>query len=256
MRNRGEDMPIKSLIAAFAMYSRVPMPKVELNEDDMRYIFCFFPFIGVVIAAAVYFLDKVLKIIGVGNVLYGAVMTLIPVIVTGGIHCDGLLDTFDALGSYGDKEKRLEIMKDPNCGAFAVMGGIGYFALSMGLWCEGMGNNIFLVCMGYFISRSLSGLSVLSFPLAKDTGLAATFRKGASRKISVTVCIIGIIAEFGLMMYFDMAGGMAVMIVSLICFAVHYVNCMKNFGGISGDLSGAFLQVCELAVLMAAEFVK
>ena len=203
-----------------------------------------------------YFSDKLLKTVGAGNVMYGVFMTLIPVIITGGIHFDGLLDTFDALGSYGDKEKRLEIMKDPNCGAFAVMGGIGYFALSTGLWCEGIGDNIFTVCMGYFISRSLSGAAVLTFPLAKNTGLAAAFRKGASQKLSVTVCIIGFILECAVMICVDMTGGIVTAAVSLICFAGHYINCVKNFGGISGDLSGAFLQVCELAILAAAVFLR
>ncbi|MBR1444629.1 MAG: adenosylcobinamide-GDP ribazoletransferase [Firmicutes bacterium] len=81
-------MPIKSLVAAFAMYSRVPMPKVELSEDDMKYIFCFFPLIGTVLAAVMYFSDKLLKTVGAGNVMYGVFMTLIPVIITGGIHFD------------------------------------------------------------------------------------------------------------------------------------------------------------------------
>ena len=38
---------------------------------------------------------------------------LIPVWVTGGIHLDGYADTCDALSSYGDREKKLEILKDP-----------------------------------------------------------------------------------------------------------------------------------------------
>ncbi len=52
---------------------------------------------------------------------------LIPVWITGGIHLDGYADTCDALSSYGDREKKLEILKDPHCGAFAVIRLCSYF---------------------------------------------------------------------------------------------------------------------------------
>lgn len=53
---------------------------------------------------------------------------LVPVWVTGGIHLDGYADTCDALSSYGDTAKKLEILKDPHCGAFAVIRLCSYFA--------------------------------------------------------------------------------------------------------------------------------
>ena len=45
---------IKSFIIAFSMYSKLPMPHTEWNEEDMRYVMCFFPWIGIVIGAVVY----------------------------------------------------------------------------------------------------------------------------------------------------------------------------------------------------------
>ncbi len=63
-------------------------------------------------------------------------MTLIPVFVSGGIHLDGFMDTMDALGSWGDKEKKLEILKDSHNGAFAVIGICCYFTVSLGVWSE------------------------------------------------------------------------------------------------------------------------
>ena len=53
---------------------------------------------------------------------------LVPVWVTGGIHLDGYADTCDALASYGDTAKKLAILKDPHCGAFAVIRLCSYFA--------------------------------------------------------------------------------------------------------------------------------
>ena len=61
------------------------------------------------------------------DMLKAAGFCLIPVAATGGIHLDGFADTSDALSSYGDREKKLAILKDPHCGAFAVIRLCGYF---------------------------------------------------------------------------------------------------------------------------------
>ena len=73
-----------------------------------------------------------LKYTSCGNLFFAIAMALIPVIVSGGIHLDGFADTVDALSSYGDREKKLEILKDPNTGAFAVIGLCVYFLADNG----------------------------------------------------------------------------------------------------------------------------
>ena len=107
-----------SLAVALSMYSKLPVPTVDWNEKNMKYAMCFFPGGGVVTGAfeyaAVYVL---LRYTDCGSLFFAAVMTLIPVLVTGGIHMDGFADTMDALSSYGDREKKLAILKDPHTGA-------------------------------------------------------------------------------------------------------------------------------------------
>ena len=66
-------------------------------------------------------------------------MTALPVLVSGGIHTDGFIDTVDALSSYGDKEKKLEILKDPHTGAFAIIGAIMYYLLFFWIYDGDMG---------------------------------------------------------------------------------------------------------------------
>lgn len=57
-------------------------------------------------------------------------------LVTGGIHLDGFLDTQDAMSSYQERERRLEILKDPRAGAFAIISGIVYFLIYLGINSE------------------------------------------------------------------------------------------------------------------------
>ena len=67
--------------------------------------------------------------------LQAAVAVLIPVLVTGGIHLDGFLDTSDAL-SWQVTERRFEILKDPHTGAFVIIACCSYFLAAFGIWTE------------------------------------------------------------------------------------------------------------------------
>ena len=86
---------LKSLIIALAMYSKLPVPNIDWDEKNMRYAMCFFP---VVFGAG----QLILRYTECGKLFFAAVMTMIPVAVTGGIHLDGFADTIDAVSSYKD----------------------------------------------------------------------------------------------------------------------------------------------------------
>ena len=92
------------------MFSALPMPQFDWNEKNMRYALCAFPLVGVVCGA----LWCVCGVLPLPAVARAAGFCLVPVWVTGGIHLDGYADTCDALSSYGDTAKKLEILKDPD----------------------------------------------------------------------------------------------------------------------------------------------
>ena len=127
---------LDSLLMAFSLYSKIPVPQRQWNDKSMKYCICFLPLVGAVIGVLQYFAFILLQRLSLGAVFRGAVLSALPILVTGGIHMDGYLDTCDAIHSYGSREKKLEILKDPHVGAFAVMGGIVYFVLSLGVWSE------------------------------------------------------------------------------------------------------------------------
>ena len=246
---------IKSMLIAFSMYSKIPVPKTEWDEKSMRYTMCFFPLVGIVIGAVMYAAGAFMLKMDIGPLLKAAVMTVIPVAVTGGIHLDGFLDTMDAIGSWAPKEKRLEILKDSNSGAFAVIGGCVYFALSMGIWSEMRADMLKAAAPVFVLSRSLSGLSVVSFPMAKNTGLAAMFSNAAHKRRVRTVMLIWILLTSAVMLITDLFAGVAAILCASAVFAYYYFMSKKNFGGITGDLAGYFLQVCEIACAAACMIV-
>ena len=166
---------MRAAIIAFSMYSRIPMPMFEWKEEDMKYAMCFFPVIGVVIGAVFYGMFLLLSWLLPGSFLSAGILLAVPIFITGGIHMDGFMDTCDARASYGDREKKLAILKDTHTGAFAVIFGALYLILYAAACMELDRETAMLVSIGFVISRSLSGLSTVTFPEARKHGMLADF---------------------------------------------------------------------------------
>lgn len=239
-------------VIAFSMYSRLPMPRIEWTKERMRYMLCFFPLVGAAIGVCMLLWMRFGTIlVGEGN-FFRAVLVMIPVFVTGGIHLDGFLDTADALSSYKSTEEKLEILKDSHSGAFAIIFGAGYFLLMFGVYSEVTAEQMALLAVGFVLSRALSGLSVVLFKKAKNSGLAASFSDMAQQKCVGTVMIFVILlCSAALLMMNPVLGG-AVLLAAAAVFGYYRWMSYRKFGGITGDLAGFFLQVCEL---MMAFFV-
>lgn len=245
---------LKSCIIALSMYSKIPMPHVEWSKKNMKYAMCFFPVVGAVIGGLVFVLGRLLINYGFGKFLFAAAMTLLPIFVTGGIHMDGFMDTLDALSSYGDREKKLEIMKDSHAGAFAVLGLCCYLLWNAALWSEVTVKMLPVIGCGYVFSRALSGFSVMAFPAAKEKGLARTFQEGAQRKIVGLIMVLYMAASAFVMLRLDQLTGAAALMCGGMIFLYYCHMCKSQFGGITGDLAGYFLQLCELAMLTGIVF--
>lgn len=239
---------IYNLIIAFAMYSKIPMPHIDWTKERMRYVFCFFPVIGAVIGAAMMlWMHFGMKITGNAD-FFTAVLILIPVVITGGIHFDGFLDTCDALSSYKTMEEKLEILKDSHAGAFAILMGCCYFVLDYGVFHAVDMRAIRLLAIGYVLSRAFSGLAIVVFKKARKSGLAATFSDSAQRKTVAVTMIIYIIVCAVLMVMTEPVIGSICFLTALLVFGWYRYMSYQKFGGITGDLAGFFLQVCELAM--------
>ena len=244
---------LRSLAIAISMYSKIPVPTVDWNEKNMKYAMCFFPVVGAAAGGLQLLIGYLLlKYTSCGNLFFAIAMALIPVIVSGGIHLDGFADTVDALSSYGDREKKLEILKDPNTGAFAVIGLCVYFLADTALWSEVTVELLPVIACTYMFSRSLSGISVVSFRAAKNSGLLRTFQDGAQKKRVRVVLIVWACVCGGIMLYLSWKTAVLVILAALFVFLYYYRMSRKQFGGITGDLAGYFLQVCELAMLAGA----
>jgi adenosylcobinamide-GDP ribazoletransferase len=206
--------------------------------------------VGAVIGGAIYLWSGIASNLSVSHVFYTAVIVLLPIILTGGIHMDGFMDTTDALCSYQEREKKLEILKDPNSGAFAVIGCVGYYLLTYAVWYDVTRSELSVLAIGFILSRALSGLAVVTFPLAKNSGLAATFSNEAKKRLTrVVMIVILVLCTVGMLLLNRMLGAIG-LIAALLSFIYYYRVSVKEFGGITGDLAGYFLQLCELVMAL------
>ena len=247
---------LKSLLSAFAMYSRIPVPRVEWREENRRYALCFFPVIGAVIGGLLFGWSALCERFGLGGTLFAAVACVIPIAVSGGIHLDGFCDVIDAQNSHAERSRKLEIMSDPHIGSFAAIGLGIYFLIQLGLFSQlytqvSAAEAAAVVGLGYVLSRALSGLAAVTFKSAKSDGALQSFAKPAHKRVTVIVLSVIIAATCAGMALIDLIYGAAAILAAGGAFLFYRIFAYKEFDGITGDLAGFFLQICELAILAA-----
>ena len=174
---------LRSAAMAFLMFSVIPMPRVEWKKENMRYMLCCLPLVGAVIAGALYVWMLLSRELGFGRGLYAAGMTLLPVLLSGGIHLDGFCDTADALSSHAAPERKREILKDSHTGAFAILYAAGWFTAYFALCTEIelCGRAALFLGVLQVFSRALGALASVVLPGSGQTGLLAAFRDEISQ---------------------------------------------------------------------------
>ena len=239
---------IRSLLIAFSTYSRIPVPQVEWNEENRRYSMCFFPLVGLVTGLLVWGWLALCAGLKMGPFLQGAVAALLPLLITGGIHMDGYMDTTDALASWQSQEKRLEILKDSHTGAFAVMGCAGYLLLSAALYSEADPAAGLRLAGVFVLSRALSAFALVRMRNARNRGMLDDISRVAEKRL-VTLSS-GVYALLCLVLWLATGVRTALLCVlaAVLCYLYYQHMSYKQFGGVTGDLAGWFLQVTELVL--------
>lgn len=240
---------LRSIVMAFSLFSRIPMPQVDWSEHNRRFMMAAFPAVGALIGACLWGWWQLSSLLGFGAILRAAGLTLIPLGITGGMHLDGLADVVDARSSYAEPAKRREILKDPHVGAFAVMGVCGYLITYLSLASEV--NPRFLVSLicAPILSRCLSGYATITFKKASTDGMLAA-EGSTSAAAAVRLVLLGV---FGLtaciMVIRDGFVGAGAALAAVVELAWVKRTATREFGGMGGDLAGYYLQMAELLML-------
>ena len=241
---------LRSLGIAMSAYSVIPVPHFDWSEENMRFSLCFLPVVGVIEGLLLLFWGLFCGRMDTGNVLFASGATIIPLLLTGGIHMDGYCDCVDALSSRRDREKMLEILKDPHAGAFAVIFCAAYLLAVFGLFSEiGYAPLLTVVCCGFVLSRALAALSAVCMPSAGTAGFLVSFTKTAHKKSVVISMGATALLSSAAMIVLNPPAGAAGVVFAAVSFFLYRNMAVGKFGGVTGDTTGYFIQVCELAIL-------
>ena len=250
---------LNALAIAISMYSKIPAPTVDWNDKNMKICDVLFPVVGVVTGLLQFGAGYVLlTYTSCGKLLFAAVMTLIPVLVTGGIHLDGYADTIDALSSWGDREKKLEILKDPPYRGVCrdrtvrvLYGGAG--PVERGGCCLASSGGVYVPAVPgaqrHFRRLFSNGEEQRAF---EDFSRRRPPPAGPDRADPLGLHGCGPdVRPWPRQGGAGVAAAGLMIAAALLAFLYYYRMSRKRFGGTTGDLAGYFLQVCELAMLAA-----
>ena len=245
---------LRAVGMAFALYSRIPVPPLDWESGARRYTLYAFPLVGLAVGGGLLLWTWLAGALGLGQLLWAAGMTAIPLLITGGIHLDGFCDVCDALASHQSRERKLEILKDSHTGAFAIICCGLYLLVFFAAWCEAApaGRAALALALGPAFSRSLSGLFAVTLPNARGTGLLATFTGPMDAVKARGVLAAWAVLTGGAMVAADVRTGLAALAGAGLACVYYVVTARRQFGGVTGDLAGFFLQLCELGMVLCA----
>jgi adenosylcobinamide-GDP ribazoletransferase len=165
---------------------------------------------------------------------------LVWIIITGGLHLDGFADACDGLLATTSAERRLDIMKDPRTGSWAV---IGLIVLLLGKWLLLREvDTPALLLFPPVIGRWSMILAVSGFPYARREGIGAYFREGLGRaQVMIATLTCAFIALL-LVIFVDSRSVYLYLAVPLGLLLAQWAT-RRLGGGLTGDVYGA---VCEL----------
>ena len=184
--------------------------------------------------------------------LTAAFLVAVMVIVTRGLHLDGLMDVFDGVFGGFTPERRLEIMRDPRVGAFGVVGGVTVLLLKYGalvslLTLPAPGKEWALLLFPT-LSRWTMVVLLGAFPYVRTQGLGSPFHS-TGIKIATTVAGISAFAASILLGGFS---GLGLFLGATIMAWLMGWAIAKSLGGLTGDTYGATNEITETTVIIAA----
>jgi adenosylcobinamide-GDP ribazoletransferase len=243
---------LQELVAAIRFLSILPIPggprffETEDEDADMIIGAAYFPFVGLLIALVLLALLFVTSPFFPPLVL-AAFLVVAQVVLTGGLHMDGLMDSSDGLFGGSSPERRLEIMRDSRVGSFGVLAGgcvlLLKFAVFATLRVHLLGQALLMVLP---TARWAMLMTVSLFPSARATGLGAAFRQTLSMPRLVAA---GITALLVVLVVGHLAGLLILLVGSLAAVAVG-AWATRRLGGLTGDSYGAIAEIAEVVMLL------
>ena len=242
-----------SMIVATALLSRFPVGRLGKNAFDQNiekgFVPIFFPLVGLLIGGVLYLAASIVQsyLPSLPFIFQASLLVLMWVWMTGGLHLDGVADFSDAMSSgVVERNKLLEIMKDPRCGAFGVVSVLGVLILKLVSLSWILQHSLFWALIIPVIARGATLLwPIFSRPMSH--GMAAHYFSD----IKPSIYVISYTVLLGGICLFDWKAGLLGLIVSLVVFTYLFLKVESRLGGFNGDVLGASIEWTEVFILLS-----
>jgi adenosylcobinamide-GDP ribazoletransferase len=242
----------KEIIVAFQFLTRIPVPAITYEADSLSRAIKFFPLVGVVVGSGAALLQKLL-LPHLGRSFIALLVLAYLVLITGGLHEDGLADTVDGFGGGWNKDQILLILKDSRIGSY------GTTALILSL----LARYLLLVSLpldhfaAYLISAHVVSrwsslpLSYALSPARERGGQGARIAK----LISLPSLLFGTVFSLAVAIYALRWSAVGPLLAASLAIALSGWFYFRKLGGVTGDCFGATNQITEIAVYFCGVWV-
>jgi adenosylcobinamide-GDP ribazoletransferase len=229
------------LICAISFLTRVPVGSSRARDPAIAASILWFPVVGAAIGVVVGATYAAVRALEAPETVAATLAVVVGIVLTGGLHEDGLADTADAIGARGP-EHAFTIMSDPTHGTYAVLSLIASLSLRVtALSAVPPAAGWLIAVSANTVGRGAAvGLMALSRS-ARQTGLGAAYITRTPRAAGIACTTPAMALLIGLSGW----GGLVSVLIAVAIVLVVRVVAYRRYGGVTGDVLGAAEQLTE-----------
>jgi len=236
---------IDDLLVAIQFLTRLPVPRVRFDPDSLSRAAKFSPVVGLMVGLGASVLQRIAAP-HLSRPLVALLVLTFLVLISSGLHEDGLADTADGFGGGWNREQVLTILRDSRIGSFGalalVLSVLARFLLLSNLPVNRF--TAFIVSAHVLCRWTTLPLSYFLAPARESDGQGARI----AQKLSPASLLIGTLSSFATVFYFMRTEFWIPVLVALVITVLSGLYYSRRIGGVTGDCFGATNQLTEIAV--------
>jgi adenosylcobinamide-GDP ribazoletransferase len=243
---------MNDFLSALGLLTIFPVRRPTNSTAAPGRAMAFYPLVGALVGAALGALAWLLRLTGLAEaapLLPAALVVAAWAGLTGALHLDGWADCCDALFVPVSRERRLEIMKDPRLGGFGVTGLILLLLVKLAALHGIAGESAAIPALIAIpaLARWAAVIAARAYPSARPGGMGDFFRNGLGLREMIAASAFAALAAAPLLWR-----GLLLWAVAGLTLLASARLARARLGGLTGDVYGAIIELCETAGLVAA----
>lgn len=240
---------LKRFARAVSAVTIIPLAPLQAHEDETEVLSGlskYLPAVGLLIGGILWGLAYLLSLIHANGLISAAILTVAWLVVTGGLHMDGLMDTADGIFSHRSPERMLEIMTDSRVGNFGALSGVCLLLLKfVGLCSVSCMALSAVLVLTPALARLMEVYAIGCFPYLRTQGRGKVWHD--STHCPGDLLRAALLPAAAIVAFVASGNWIASLLclVSVLCGAIasHWIS--LRLGGHTGDTYGAVVELVE-----------